>query len=77
MSTYLCWDNKKAGELVTQGNKVYSLLPIKEFLKHFIVASKMASSMAEARRLLSSGAIDIDGRKIEPNSQFVMLERGD
>lgn len=73
MKTFLSVDSQKTKELLAQGHKVYHLLPMKTFLKSFIVASGLASSLSEAKRLLKAGAIEIDGKRVEPDDKFFWL----
>ena len=73
MATYISINSERTRELLAEGHKVYHLLPIKLFLKVFIVASGLASSISEAKRLLKAGAIEIDGKRVKSEDKFFLL----
>lgn len=74
MGTSLSITREKIKELLAQGHEVYYPLPIKPFLKRFIVDAGLASSFTEAKRLLKARAIEIDSRKVPPGDKFILVK---
>ena len=52
----------------------YSYLPINVFLRDLVVKPGLCTSMTVAKRMLKDGAIELDGHKMSPDTQFLLCE---